>query len=234
MGCKHTKDINIDLKLYTALPYIMGMPRIPEQSQISRIYHRLDIFNIFEIQQVMDAQISQYCIPLLGEGKVDIDIDTTGLVAYGDTYELRQKGYFSHKQGERGYQLTVAVTGGKHNFVVAGILDTPGCSFFDIIYTVTETLGSMDRIGIIRADRAHGTGQNIEELIESDMEFVIKVFNSKTSASYINQIGLGNIQWVEITDIVRVSDIGMQDVPNCIHKVRVILIETIVLNKKKE
>lgn len=133
----------------------MNIPRIPEQSQINRIYHRLGIYNLFEIQQVMDTQISQYCIPLLGDGKVDIDIDTTGLVAYGETYELRQKGYFSHQQGKKGYQLTAAVTGGKHNFLLAGIFDpgnySPGCRFLDIIYTVAETLGSLDKIGIIRA-----------------------------------------------------------------------------------
>jgi hypothetical protein len=232
MGCRHTRDINFDLKPYTALSYIMNIPRIPDQSQINRIYHRLDIYNLFEIQQVMDTQIRQYCIPLLDEGKVDIDIDTTGIVAYGETYELRRKGYFSHQQGKKGYQLTVAVTGGDYNFIVAGILDpgnySPGCRFFDIIYTVAETLGSLDKIGIIRADRAHGTGPNIEELVEMDREFVIKAFSGKTSVSYINKIGSGNIQWVEITDIVRVSDIGNQDVPYCAHKVRVVLIETIV------
>ncbi len=236
MGCRHTKDINFDLKPYTALPYILNIPRIPEQSQINRVYHRLDTYNLLEIQQVMETQNIQYCVPLLDEDKVDIDIDTTGLVAYGETYELRRKGYFSHQKGEKGYQLTTAVTGGEHNFVVAGILDpgnySPGCRFFDIIYTVAETLGSMDKIGIIRADRAHGTGPNIEELVEMDSEFVIKAINGKTSSSYVKKIGYGNIRWVEITDIVRVSDIGIQDVPYCAHRVRVILIETIAKKKK--
>lgn len=238
MGCDHTKDINFELRPYPALPNILEMPRIPEQSQISRFYNKLSMDNYVELVHVMDVLFSSYCSPVFEEYPVDIDIDTTGIVVYGDTYEHKKKGYFSHQQGKEGYQLTAAITNGPCNFVIANIVDpgnvSPGSRFFDILYSVAESLGSLDRIGLIRADRAQGIGENVQELIELDMEFLIKAINGKTALKYIKSIGYGNINWTEITDIVKVADIGMQTVPSCSHKARVILIETLTFNKKKK
>jgi hypothetical protein len=238
MGCDHTKDINFELRPYPALPNILDMPRIPEQSQISRFYSKLSMNNYLELVYVMDDLFSSYCMPVFENYPVDIDIDTTGIVVYGDTYECKKKGYFSHQQGKEGYQLTAAITNSACNFVIANILDpgnvSPGSRFFDILYSAAESLGSLDRIGLIRADRAQGTGENVQELIELGMEFLIKAINGKTALKYIESIGYGNISWTEVTDIVKVADIGMQAVPSCCHKTRVILIETITFNKKKK
>jgi hypothetical protein len=238
MGCKHTKDINYELRPYPALPQILGMDRIPEQSQINRVYHKLNIYNYDELLHIMQLQLNNYCFPLITEPTIDIDIDTTGIIAYGETYELRRKGYFSKQKGKKGYQLTAAITSGSLNFAVANSFDPgnikPGSRFFDVLYETAEALGSMDRIGIIRADRAHGIGANIEELIGLKKEFLIKGLKGETANNYIKKIGLGNIIWSEVSDIVRVSDIGYQTVPRCSHKVRTILIETLFCEGKRK
>jgi hypothetical protein len=84
-------SINFELRPYPALPIILDMPRIPEQSQISRFYSKLSMNNYLELVHVTDDLFSRYCMPVFENYPVDIDIDTTGIVVYGDTYECKKK-----------------------------------------------------------------------------------------------------------------------------------------------
>jgi len=56
---------------------------------------------------------------------VIVDIDQSGLIANGKTYELADKGYFSKKKNQRGYQLSTAFCGGESSETLSMYLD-PG------------------------------------------------------------------------------------------------------------
>jgi hypothetical protein len=63
--------------------------------------------------------------------KIIVDIDPSGLIANGKTYEAAQKGYFCKKKNQKGYQLSAAFCGGDNRETISLYLDSgkvQGCS----------------------------------------------------------------------------------------------------------
>ncbi len=83
-------------------------------------------------------------------------------------------------------------------------------------------LGSLDRIGLIRADAACGTGPNIQELLELGLTFLIKGFSDKTAANFAATVA--PTRWESLDLFRRVCDLGPQAIANC-YPVRVVLVE---------
>lgn len=107
VGCKHTKDINEVLPQELAAAHYLGMPRFPEQSQINRYLTRFSADNVVQLREA-HAQVFMQQVQARGAvGQIVVDIDQCGLVANGQTYEFARKGYFPHKRGEQGYQVSV-------------------------------------------------------------------------------------------------------------------------------
>lgn len=235
VGCNHIKEINHKLKPYSAVANLLGMERFPDQSQINRVLRRITLNDAIDFDRCLDVNIERYVLNELDE-KVDIDIDTTGLVVLGDTYEFSKRGYFPNQRGKEGYQLSIGSSCSFPKFILGYILDLgnipPGERFWDIIYQVGDALGDLSRIGIIRADGIQGIGQNIEGLLEHKLSFCIKGKDSRTAQRFARDLCYED--WYPIDYLTHVAECGMKEIPNCKYPTRVILIEAINGKGKKE
>jgi hypothetical protein len=111
LGCAHTKAINETLREEVAAANYLGMPRFPDQSQINRYLTRFTEANVRELGDVQTRVLRQQSQARRAAGLLVVDIDQCGVVANGKTYEFHRKGYFPHKRGEEGYQVSLAYIG---------------------------------------------------------------------------------------------------------------------------
>lgn len=114
IGCRHTSDINDKLVPDTVAANMLDMNRFPDQSQINELIRRIDSQGIEQLKNVHHEIFMQNAQCLSSQGFVVVDIDQSGLIANGKTYELAQKGYFSKKKNQKGYQLSTAFCGGEN------------------------------------------------------------------------------------------------------------------------
>lgn len=111
MGCKHTKAINEVLPSELAAANYLGMPRFPDQSQINRYLTRFSTDNVTQLREAHAQMFMCQSQARRVVGQIVVDIDQCGLVANGQSYEFARKGYFPHKRGEQGYQVSAAYVG---------------------------------------------------------------------------------------------------------------------------
>jgi len=111
MGCKHTKAIHEVLPQAVTAANYLGMPRFPEQSQINRYLTRLTAANVAQLREAHAQGFMRQSPARRAVGEIVVDIDQCGLVANGPTDELARQGYFPHKRGEQGYQVSAAYVG---------------------------------------------------------------------------------------------------------------------------
>ncbi|HEX3049158.1 MAG TPA: hypothetical protein VHP83_00775, partial [Aggregatilineaceae bacterium] len=105
MGCANTKAINETLSDEVAAANYRWMERFPDQSQINRYLTRFSAENVVELGEVHTQLFMQQSQARRAAGRIVVDIDPSGLVANGQTYEFKRKGYFPRKRGEEGYPL---------------------------------------------------------------------------------------------------------------------------------
>ncbi len=227
VGCEWTKDINHILRPYPVVAEMLGMPQFPDQSSINRFLHHLG-----PPQGLQLALISELLLHRFGLWRqcecVDLDLDSTGLMVYGRTYEGRRKGYFPRQRGRRGYRLTVASTSTSPGpEILALSLDpanvSPAARFWDCLYQAADVLGSLDRLGVLRADASWGTGADIQELLELGVTFIVKGFSNRTALNFADHVA--PTQWESLDLFTRVCDLGLQRISHCRHRVRVVLVE---------
>lgn len=227
-GCHYGKDINHKLRPYQGAARCCQLEQFPDQAQINRFLRRLELSNISELDSIFEHLLSRYGL-WHSQSKVDIDFDCTGLVVYGKSYQLARKGYFPGKRSSRGYQLSLATTANAvFNEVLSLHLD-PGNThhdtrFWDAIYQVAAIVGDVDRIGVVRADSASGTGANIEALIDHKLSFLLKGHNTRTAEKFAKKLSSEN--WFPVDLFVRIADMHEQTISQCRYPVRVIVVET--------
>jgi len=214
VGCTYNCDINHQLVPYTAEAKLLGMERFPDQCQINRFLRHSDFMTLSQLDTLFCWAVKLYSLASMEPGKVNIDIDSTGLIANGRTYQLNRKGYFAKRKGERGYQLSICVTGATGDILVHSFL--PGnhsapTDFIDIIYGAAEVLGSFDRLGIIRADAGYGTAPNLDFLIEQELLFVVKGRNPKSFTDMVPFIT--PTDWIYANSTADICDEGIQAIP---------------------
>ena len=229
IGCKHGKDINHKLVPYKGAAQFCNLDKFPDQSQINRFLRRFDLSNISELDYIFEHLLSRYGL-WQHEQKVDIDFDCTGIVVYGKTYQLARKGYFPKKRSSRGYQLSLATTANVPFKEILSLHLDPGNvhhdnRFWDAIYQVANILGDIDRIGIVRADSASGTGANVEALIDHQLSFLIKGKDPRTAKNFSKKLSYEN--WIPLDFFTRIADMHDQKITKCRYPVRVIVVETI-------
>jgi hypothetical protein len=227
VGCDWTKDINHKLRPYVAAAQWLGMERFPDQSSINRFLHQLGSQQRQQLELISEQLLQRFGLWQQSE-RVDLDIDSTGLMVYGRTFEGIRKGYFPRQRGRRGYRLSLAST--RHpagSEILALFLDpanvSPAARFWDCIYQTAEVLGSLERIGVILADAACGSGTEIAHLLELNLSFIIKGFAPKTARRFAAQVA--PTDWESIDLFTRVCDIGPQRISQCSTPVRTILVE---------
>ena len=226
-GCEWTVDINHKLRPYPIVAELLGMARFPDQSSVSRFLHHLGIAQRLQLELISEQLLCRFGLWRQCE-RVNLDIDSSGLMVYGRTYEGRRKGYFPRQRGRYGYRLSVASAANAAGpEILALYLDpanvAPAGRLWDCLYQAAEVLGSLDRVGLIRADAAFGTGPNIQELLELGLTFLIKGFSDKTAANFAATVA--PTQWESLDLFRRVCDLGPQAITNCCYPVRVVLVE---------
>lgn len=228
VGCQSGKDINHKLTPYKGAAHCCQLEQFPDQSQINRFLRRFDLSNIRELDSIFEQLLRLYGL-WRSEPKVDIDFDCTGLVVYGRTYQFARRGYFPRKRSSRGYQLSLATTANVPFKEILSLHLDPGNTshdtrFWDAIYQVAEILGDLDRIGVVRADSASGTGANIEELLDHHLSFVLKGMSCRTAENLAKKLAYQN--WIPLDFFIRIADMHEQKIPQCRYPVRVIVVET--------
>jgi hypothetical protein len=189
-ACSYNVDINHQLKPYPALAQLFHLQQIPDQCTINRYINLTQGFDVGDLQLILEDTQRNLGLWRL-EKKVDVDLDSTGLVVYGKTYEFANKGYISGHRGKKGYQLNLGICSSTAE-CLALMLDPasvpPGERFWDILYSIAEIVGSFDRIGLIRADAIHGTKDNMRMLLEREASFLLKGKDSRTARNLAAEI----------------------------------------------
>ncbi len=227
VGCDHTKDVNHKLRPYPLAARFLGMERFPDQSTLNRFLHRLGPDQRRQLDALMESLLRRFGL-WRGLARVPVDIDSTGLMVYGRTYEFARKGYFPRQRGRRGYRLTLASTYGEAGpEILALFLDPANASaagrLWDCLYQSAEVAGSVERLGLIRADAAFGSGPDVQELIELGLPFIVKGFSDQTARKFARQVE--PTQWEPLDLFTRVAELGPRNISKCRHPVRVVLVE---------
>ena len=229
VGCDWTKDINHKLRPYPLAAELLKMEQFPDQSCINRFLHHLGSSQHRQLELISELLLQRFGLWQQYE-RVDLDIDSTGLMVYGRTYECIRKGYFPRQRGRRGYRLTIASTCNDPGPEILSLFLDPanvGAAgrLWDCLYQAAEVIGSLDRLGVIRADAAFGTGAQIQELIELGLTFIVKGHCNKTALNFAADVQAS--QWESIDLFTRVCELGFQRIFKCRHPVRVVLVELI-------
>lgn len=203
MGCKHTKDINEVLGQEVAAANYLGMPRFPDQSQINRYLTRFTTSNVAQLKEVHARLFMRQSYARRAVGPLVVDIDQCGLVANGKTYEFARKGYFPHKRGEQGYQVSAAYVGA-YEEALQLYLD-PGNVVskqrLPDLLRDSDRLLATDNPGVClirRLDAGYDSGENRRLLAGLPGYFLMKSAESDTAAVLAHTLPLA--AWLPVAD----------------------------------
>jgi len=188
MGCEYTKDINEILGPESLAANMLSMERFPDQSQINRLLTRTDEESVTQLRDIHNQLFTEHSHSIHSPEPVVIDIDQSGLLAGGKTYEFASKGYFPNKAGKKGYQLSVAFAG-EHSEIVDLYLD-PGNTHCqnrleDLLSSITSKYTEHLKDGrlIVRLDSGYGSLENIERFMSiKGLKFIVKGYSTRTAA----------------------------------------------------
>ena len=205
MGCAHTKAINDTLGEEVAAANYLGMRQFPEQSQINRYLTRFSAANVDELGTVHERVLRQQSQARRAAGLLVVDIDQCGLVANGKTYEFHRKGYFPHKRGVEGYQLSLAYVGA-YEEAVQLYLDpgnTPGSyRLLDLLRDVERLFGPEDTTVTVvrRLDAGYDSPTNRAMLVEMPGYVMLKGMQAKAAHREAQQYRVQD--WLPVADDV--------------------------------
>jgi Transposase DDE domain group 1 len=194
MGCEVTADINEKLGTEKLALNMVGMDKVPDQSQINRLITRFDADSIDQLQDIHHELFTEHSNSVHSHTRVVVDCDQTGLIANGKTLESAEKGYFPKKKNQRGYQLAAAFTG-DHSETVAMFLDSGAthCTehYDDLLKSILSKYGDQLQSGnlILRTDSGFGSSENIEKLCSIPrLKFVTKGYSTINAANIAKNI----------------------------------------------
>jgi len=230
VGCSHIKDINHKLTPYPSAASLFRMDRFPDQSGINRFLNRMGPEEITQLSLVFEAILDKVIL-FKDEEKVDLNVDVTGLVVYGNKYQFAKKGYFPKQRGKEGYQLSLGTTNSEYSQILSLILDPGNISLsvrlWDTIYEVAEILGSLERIGVIRADAIYGIGPDIAEVIRHNFSFLIKGKSSLTAKRILRELDPSYDDWKSVDETTWAFDAKYVIIRRCPYPVRTVVIKAI-------
>jgi len=208
VGCQYTCEINEALVPDTAAANLIGLPQFPEQSQINRFLTRCTADNVAQLKAIHQELFCEHHLHQSEGKQIMVDIDQSGLIAGGKTYELANKGYFPRRRGMKGYQLSAAFAG-QTGQALSFYLD-PGnthCNdrFADLVADVAACFKDYRQDLIIRADSGYGTAENIETMQSLGMRFIVKGCSSRQARNLAAQVK--SEQWLEINRQVQVAEL---------------------------
>lgn len=241
IGSEYNKDIDIELRPHREAANVLGQEQFPDNTGINRFLRRFTPAQIEDLSLIHALTFREYS----GVDQVDvlvIDLDGFGLLAkrkrgldfrefeflFPDRgHVFARKGYFAHYPGKEGYQVFVAYTG-QLGDVIAHLLDpgntSPRSRFYDLYYETLEALDDPTLTLVWRFDGGIMSGEIVEFLIDEGQLFITKGNNSRTSRRLARRAN--NKMWEWVSPNQQAVDLGWIKIPNCRHKVRVILLRT--------
>jgi hypothetical protein len=192
VGCDWIKDIHHKLRPYRLAAQWLGMQRFPDPSSINRFLNALDSPQRQQLELISEQLLQRFGLYHQTE-RVDLDIDSTGWMVYGCQLDGGRKGYFPRQRGRRGYRLTIVATGHPAGSEILSVCLDPAHiaangRFWDCFYQAVEVLGSFDRLGLILADAACGSGPDVQELIALGPSFLVKGISDKTANKFASRV----------------------------------------------
>jgi len=230
VGCSHIKDINHKLTPYPSAASLFGMQKFPDQSGINRFLNRMGPEEIIQLSLTFEAILDKIAL-FQDKEKVDLNVDATGLTVYGNHYQFVRKGYFPKKRGRRGYQLSLGTTNSEYSQILSLILDPGNISLaarlWDTIYEVAEVLGSLERIGVIRADAIYVIGPDIALLIGHNLSFFVKGNNSSTAKRILRELAPSYDDWRRVDKTTWAFEVKYLTIKRCPYPVRTVLTKAV-------
>lgn len=194
IGCETTKDINEKLGVEKLALNMFGLDTVPDQSQINELIRRFDQDSINQLQTIHHNLFMQNSNSAHSPERVVVDIDQTGLIANGKSFQLAEKGYFAKKKNQSGYQLAAAFTG-NHSETVAMFLDSGNSHCTDHYNDLLKSIISKykDQLSnynlILRTDSGFGSANSLEKLLSiPKLKFVTKGYSTKTASNLAKDI----------------------------------------------
>jgi hypothetical protein len=136
------------------------------------------------------------------ERLLPVDIDQRAIVVRGKQFELATKGYFSHKRGRKGYQLSLAFIGGPVGEVLDEYLDSGNTSILQRVDDLLNTLEEYCRRTripkdciLIRGDAQLGTPAIMARIRAKGFHYLLKGLSSARAKRLLNQVGEEAIFW---------------------------------------
>ncbi len=203
----------------------------------SRLFRVVEAEDIQDVNDIWHYQLSRHGLAANSKGVIMYDIDPTGLMVTtkDGRYEWVEKGYFAHHPGAVGYQVCLGFASNM-NEVLSQTLD-PGNTnttfrFYTLINEAADVVGGFGRL-FVRADAQFGVGHILTYLIDCQVAgWVIKGRDPRTARAIANRLSK-ELVWTYVDNNVWVAETGLQRVPGCKIKVRVVLIRTYSTKKHR-
>jgi len=235
VGCDWIQDIHHKLRPYPLAAQWLGMQHFPDPSSIHRFWHALDSPQRRQLESISEQLLQRFGLCRQSE-RVDLDLDSTGWMVYGRQFDGSRKGYFPRQRGRRGYRLSIASTRHSAGSEILSVCFDPANipahgRFWDCLYQAAEVLGSWDRLGLILADAACGSGPDVQEWIELGPSFMVQGISDKTANRFAGRVDPAQGEPVDL--FTRVCELGLQRIPKCQHPVRVVLVELMTQHRDR-
>lgn len=200
IGCESKKDINPVLGSESLAANMLEMEHFPDQSQINRMLNRMDKTSVDQLQNIHHQLFKEHSHSLFGDSDIVVDIDQSGLIASSKSYEFAEKGYFPHKRGKTGYQISAAFIG-QHSEVLDFYLDPGNVHCQDrldsLVSSISIKLPEQLKNGrvVLRADSGYGAVKNIEKLMSiKGLRFIVKGYSSNKAAAIAKTVSFDSYE----------------------------------------
>lgn len=231
LACRRLKGEHLAAEMLSVEAFV-------DNTGVSRMFKAVRIADVKDINDIWHYQLSEHGLAANSEGVVLLDVDPTGLIVLtkDGRYEWVEKGYFANHRGAVGYQVCLGVASNMNHEVLSQTFD-PGnvnttARFYTIIYEAADILSGFERL-FVRADAQFGVGHILTFLIDQRVAgWVIKGRDPRTARAFVRRLSK-QLVWVYVDNNVWVAEAGLQCVPNCKKPVRVVLIRTYSVKKRR-
>jgi hypothetical protein len=217
-GCRSARDSDFTLGPDRAAVAVLGVPRWPHSSQLTRHLHAFHSQHVQALRRATEDLVATHSAArrrLRRGARVVVDIDQTAISANGRTYQRTARGHFP-KKGARGYQATAVFagdTGGGADEVLAVWLD-PGNAhatwrFADALDALERVLGPLEQLPglVLRFDCQYATPDDLALLLRRRIHFVGRVYADATAAGWARE-HRETLAWGELSPVKWVAELG--------------------------
>ncbi len=216
----------------------LQMKFFPDNTGLCRLFKVICTKDVEDMNTIWHYQLSEHGLAANSEGIVVFDIDPTGLVVTtkDGRFEWVEKGYFAKNPGAVGYQVCLGVASNLNHEVLSQTLDPGNANttdrFYTLVYEAADILGGFERL-FLRADAQFGVGHIVTFAIDHQVAgWLIKGRDPRTARTIAGHLAQ-RVVWWYVDHNLWVAEAGLQCVPGCKMPVRVVLIRTYSVKKRR-